>query len=183
MAKVSDEELLEWLENEDEATRLLRAQRLRFLVEAYGEPHDLLLPGGLISFYAFQEARLCFLNGQFIGCVLLSQVVLEHILTGIFKMSGRDDLAKGGFQLITQRALTEGLISQEEYNAFDSLRDRRNPYVHPRDPMDKKEFSHRMVRENKAAEILFEDDAHLAMQTILRLLNRHPFAFKGNDHE
>ena len=176
-------EYKEWLKKEDKATRSLRADRLRFLVETYGEPRHLLLPGGPISFYAFEESRLCFLNGQFIGCILLSQVVLEHILDGLFKMAGRDDLERAGFQLLTREALSEGYISQNEYDAFNLLRDRRNPYVHPRDPMDKKEFVRRMVMENKAAEMLFEEDARMAIQTIFRLLSRYPFAFPGDGYE
>lgn len=177
------DEYKEWLKKEDQATRSLRADRLRFLVETYGEPRHLLLPGGPISFYAFEESRLCFLNGQFIGCVLLAQVVLEHILDGLFNMEGCDDLEKAGFQLLTREALSQGYISQNEYEAFNSLRNRRNPYVHPRDPKDKKWFGRRMVMENKAAEMIFEDDARVAIHTIFRLLSRYPFAFPGDGCE
>lgn len=62
MEKMSDEELLEWLKKENEATRPFRVDRLRFLVEEFGEPRHLFLPGGKIPLYAFKEARLCFLD-------------------------------------------------------------------------------------------------------------------------
>lgn len=181
MDKISDEELLEWLKREDEATRSFRVDRLTFLVEEFGVPRHLALPGGFIPLYAFEEARLCFLNGQFIGCILLSQIVLEYILTGLFKMAGRDDLEKASFKLLIQEALSERIISQDEYNAFDSLRTRRNPYTHYRNATDKKGISMRIVLENKEAERIFEGYARFAIQTIFRLLKRYPFAFPNHN--
>ena len=106
MKKLRNKELLEYLKNEDESTRFFRLDRLKFLINSYGQSRHLLFLGGPISAYAFEEARLSFLNGLFIGCVLLSQIVIEHFLAGLFRMGGRDDLEGVGFYKLINEALS-----------------------------------------------------------------------------
>jgi HEPN domain-containing protein len=173
----TDDRISEFLTEEDVVSRPFRVERMKFLLNEWGEPRHLLLPGGLIAAPAFEEARLCFLNGEFIACVLLSQVVLEHVLAGALKMAGRDDLERAGFEKLLREALSEGIISGEEFEAFDSLRERRNPYVHSRHPTDAGGLVRRMTAEDRELEELFETDARLAVQTMFRLLKRGPYGF------
>jgi len=114
----SDAEYLQWLMAEDEASREARLERLRWLVETFGEPRHLLFRGGPISYRAFEEARLCFLNGQFIATTLLSQVVLEHMLAGLFHSAGRDDLKGSGFKRLMKEAVKEGIINDRGARCF-----------------------------------------------------------------
>lgn len=177
----SDAEYLEWLVGEDEASREARLERLRWLVETFGEPRHLLFRGGPISYRAFEEARLCFLHGQFIATTLLSQVVLEHMLAGLFHSAGRDDLKGSGFKRLMKEAVKERIISAEEHDAFERIRQRRNPVVHYRDPMNQENIMYRAMREDTTIRQVLEDDARTALYTIFNLLNRHPFAFRTED--
>ena len=177
----SDAEYLEWLVAEDEASREARLERLRWLVETFGEPRHLLFRGGPISYRAFEEARLCFLNGQFIATTLLSQVVLEHMLAALFHSAERDDLKGSGFKRLVDEAVKERIITSEEHAAFDRIRQRRNPVVHYRDPMNQESIIYRAIREDTTIRQVLEDDAKTALSTIFNLLNRYPFAFGTED--
>jgi hypothetical protein len=152
---ITDEECGKWLEQEDGASRPVRLSRLALIVNEYGPPRHLLIPGGFVPAQAFEEARWCYVNGQFIGCVLLCQVVLEHILAGQFSLMGKDKTAKSGFGNLCAEAEKERFISAEERDLFDSLRVKRNPYVHPRG-MDRADRIERrmMVEDSELDEIL-----------------------------
>ncbi len=139
--------LFAWLEMDEARSRPHRAERLRLLIDEYGEEGTVqLFPGGPVSALAFQEARLAYLQGLFLGCIVLCQACVEHMLAGIFRMSGRDDLNRAGFHKLLQEAWEEQFISKEEFELFGRLRMLRNPYAHPRAPGDKGGILRRSVR-------------------------------------
>src|SRR5688572_6824791 len=116
-------DLIAWLESDEAESRPYRAERLRLLLEHYGEDGTIrLFPGGPVSALAFEEARLAFLHGVFLGCVMLCQTCVEHMLAGIFRMSGRDDLDRVPFQKLLLAAKTERFISESEFALFERLR-------------------------------------------------------------
>lgn len=92
------------------------------MVGQYGAGRHHLFPGGFAPARAFEEARWCYVNGQFIGCVLLCKLMLEHVLAAHFSLKGEDEIVAGGFNLICEKAVKERLISQEEHDAFQVLR-------------------------------------------------------------
>jgi hypothetical protein len=151
--------------------------RLAFVAKEFGPPRHLLIPGGFVPAQAFEEARWCYVNGQFIGCVLLCQVVLEHILAGQFRLMGKDRIAKSGFKNLCAHAQKERFISSEEWRLFNSLRGKRNPYVHPRGMDRADRIERRMMVEESDMDQVLERDARLAVGIVLRLLKRYPFAF------
>lgn len=69
----------------------------------------------------------------------------------------------------------------EEHDAFERIRQRRNPVVHYRDPMNRENIIYRAMREDTTIRQVLEDDAKTALYTIFNLLNRHPFAFGTED--
>src|SRR5436853_7615422 len=113
---ITDDYIEQWLRNEDNASFDERQRRLRWLIDAFGQPAGYMVHhGGFISYRAFEEARRCYLYGQFIAVVLLCQIVLEHTLAGFFRAEGRNDLERDGFQRLLNEALQAGYISQQEY--------------------------------------------------------------------
>ncbi len=174
---MADEECTQWLEEEDSASRPFRTSRLAFVVNAYGAPRHLLIPGGYVPYRAFEEARWCYVNGHFIGCVLLCQVMLEHILAGHFGLMGKDKVAESGFKNLCAEAANERLITTEERKLFDSLRVKRNPYVHPRGMDSEDRIERRMISQGSQMEDILDEDARLAIGALFGLLKRYPFAF------
>lgn len=175
--QISNDELYGWLKTEDDDSRNSRVKRLKYLVQEFGEIGYISFYGGIISYHAFEELRLSFLNGQFIGCVLLSQIVAEHILAGLFEMQNQTDLKNAGFLKLLDEAFCQKIISQEEFDAFDSIRKTRNPYVHKKEVSHKNGIVSRMIDEKKTVESLFEENACTAIKSVFRLLNRYPFSF------
>lgn len=172
----TDGELLAWLEADEAHSRADRVQRLRLLTEEYGPNGIRIFPGGPVSAQAFEEARLAYLHGLFVSCVVMSQICLEQMLGGLFRMAGREDLRRGGAEVLLSEALRARFLSEDEFMLFDRLRKIRNPYAHYQDPENPRSLVHREVE----SRILFEDfvvtDAELAIVTLLRLCRRHPFA-------
>jgi hypothetical protein len=54
------------------------------------------------------------------------------MLAGLLRVAGRDDLERATFSKLLEAAKEERLISSEELDLFDRLRELRNPYVHAR---------------------------------------------------
>lgn len=171
----------DWLEAEDQARFHGRLGRLKFAVEQYGEPRHQLMTGGMIGYRAFEEARWCFVNGQFIACVVLTQMVLEHMLAGLFRIAGRDDIADAGFRRLLEEAQTESFISSVEFDKFEGLRKLRNPYSHSRRPLADDSIEMRMLKANAPYEEIVENDASEALQMLFSILQRKPFSFRTGD--
>lgn len=170
----------EWLSAEDDATRSSRAVRLAFVLQAGGPLGNMLIPGGFVPARALDEARWCYVNGQFLASVLLCQAMLEHVLAGQYALMGKDSLIKKGFERLCDEALADHLISPSEHCAFASLRLLRNPYVHPKRMNDPKRMERRMMTENLSQEDIVEGDARQALLTVLRLMERYPFSFASD---
>ncbi|MEE9257374.1 MAG: hypothetical protein V3V56_09435, partial [bacterium] len=130
-------DFLTWLEDDEEKSRPYRVERLKLLVDEYGREGGRMFYGGLVSLWAFEECRLAYLHGLFLSCILASQVCVEHMLSALFRMAGRDDLERATFDSLLREARDERYLSDDEFVLFDRLRTLRNPYAHPRAPTSK----------------------------------------------
>lgn len=177
MDPMSDVEIAAYLVFADEESRTERIERMRVLLELFGCDGHMLFFGGVVPPHAFEEMRLCYLNGLYISCVVMAQLVIEHILTGLFEMGNRTDLEGVGFKKLTEEALTAGLISQEEFDGLDELRCLRNSYTHSQPIGHETCFIRRAAETGSHPRKLFEDDARKALGAVARLLSRQPFSF------
>jgi len=170
----------EWLAAEDDASRASRSPRLDFVIHAYGVPRHILIPGGFVPSRALEEAKWCFVNGQFLACILVCQVMLEGVLAGQYGLIGNDKAKEDGFKRLCDKGLAEGLISSLEHEAFTVLRQLRNSYTHPRNMDDPERIERRMMTEQRAVEEILEEDARHALLAALRLTQRYPFGFEDD---
>lgn len=164
------------LEADDERSRPHRAERLRFLFDEYGPQGIRIFHGGPVSEWAFEDCRRAYLHGLFLSCILLAQVCVEHMLAGLFRMAGRDDLERATFERLLKEAQAERFLSDAEFDLFDRLRRLRNPYAHPRAPTSKGAQMRRAIDSDASAESILVEDARLAITALLRLCRRPPFA-------
>jgi hypothetical protein len=172
----STAELIAWLEEGEAQSRAHRAQRLQLLVTEYGPEGIRLFHGAPISAIAFEEARQAYLHGLFVACTVMCQICLEHMLAGLFRMAGRDDLDRATYERLLREARDQSFLSEEEFRLFDRLRSLRNPYAHPRAPAGEGSLLRRMISADTAIEDLAVEDAQLAITALLRLCRRPPFA-------
>ena len=74
----------EWLSQEDSSCFEDRLSRLEWLIAASPAAEYWIFPGGLNARNLFEEARYCFVYGQFIATILLSLAYIELTLAAMF---------------------------------------------------------------------------------------------------
>lgn len=159
-----------WLDNEDKQCRDDRLNRLKWIIEEYPNIEMSLFHGGLKSHYLFEEARYCFVYGQYIASTMLSLSYIENTLASVFYTSGRNDLQRASLVNLLEESREEGLISESEFAVFDKVREIRNPLTHFRKPTDKKIIEYRAVKNNRHSYELLEEDAKTALKAAFRMM-------------
>ncbi len=92
---------------------------------------NLLFSGGLDPFVLY-EIESSFKQGNFIACILLSQLVVEHCLANRFLFTEYESYCTKGFALLISKAYELEFIDEEMKSKLTELRLMRNPFVHPR---------------------------------------------------
>lgn len=149
-----------WIVREDSAALLDRIARLDWLaancpVSEFG----FMVEGGWVSLRLLEEAKYCFVYGQFLASAILGVAFIERVIAARFFAAGRDDLERAsGFDLLRE-ALRTGWMSPDEFEQFDTVRRLRNPIVHFRRSLAPDTIEHRAVRGDTHPEVLVENDA------------------------
>ena len=160
----------EWLDNEDRQCRGDRLHRLKWVIEEYPNIDISLFHGGLKFHYLFEEARYCFVYGQYIASTMLSLSYIENTLASVFYASGRNDLQRARVVDLLKEAKEEGLISESEFTVFNKVRKIRNPITHFRKPSDKETIEYRAVKNDRYPYELLEEDAKTALKATFRMM-------------
>lgn len=176
------QDLQRWLCGEHEATIKERAKRLSFIVKELGPAEGIqLFHGAELNKEFFEEARWCFVNGQYVGCLLLCQCFLEQSLSSLLAQAGVSDrmsdkrLEMAGFCELIDTACEIGVITSKEAADFHWVRETRVQYVHPKPVFSKNHIAHRYLQEGKMPKEVYESDARRAILIVLRLIRRPPF--------
>ena len=169
----------EWLDNEDKQCWDERLNRLKWIIGEYPNIDVSLFHGGLKSYYLFEEARHCFVYGQYIASTMLSLSHIENTLASVFYASGRNDLQRARVVDLLKEAKEERLISQSEFTVFNKVRRIRNPITHFRKPGDKETIEYRAVKNDRHPYELLEEDAKTALKAIFRMMAK----FSISKHE
>jgi hypothetical protein len=167
---------LEALRRDDEETRECRTNIIRCLEGIWIKDRWIGFQGD-IPLRAYEESRRCYINGEYLGCVLLCQLTLEHMLAGYLHMGGKDILRKG-FRYALRRACEVGMISNEEYDELDQLRKWRDIYTHFRNPIEL-HIAKRTVQGNTGFPDKLKDDANTMLSLMISILARRPFSLGG----
>lgn len=160
----------QWLLSEDSGCLQQRASRLSWLVEKAPQAHMWTFPGGWLSKHLFEEARYCFVYGQFLGAAVLGFAFVERTLSSMFYGAGRNDLQKATSKRLVEEAVRAGWIQPREAKAFERARTLRNPLVHFRRPLhdDLPEF--RAVENGCQPYDILEMDAKHIIEVMFRLV-------------
>jgi len=171
-----DAELTEWITSADANSLAERLERLKYVRDHFNRDHGILFQGGHIPARAFDEMQFSYIHGSYISCVLAAQVVLEHMLEAALEWNDHDDIHGAGFARLCYAALAEDLISQDEFDRFNTLRRLRNPYTHSQPLMGRSCIIRRVTETGIPAEELFKVDAETALAAVIGLVSRPPFA-------
>ena len=162
----------EWLRNEDTDCYQERVARLEWLISKSPDQVTWLFHGGLLSKYLFEEARYCFVYGQFLSTIILGFSFIEHTLASLFYAAGQDKMERTRAIVLFRKALEQHLINKEEFNHLDRIREFRNPIVHFRRPGDEDRIEYKSVLQSEHPYDLLEEEAQFVMRIILRLLGK-----------
>lgn len=122
---------MEWLEKYAEFNT--PRKRVKFFRSHVVNMHvgDLLFYGG-IDPAILAEIEDSFKRGNFVACVLLCQLVIEHALASIFLLTEYESITTKGFAKLIAKAAELGVIDNDIESQLTELRRMRNPYVHPK---------------------------------------------------
>jgi len=162
----------EWLTREDSVCRQDRLARLDWLASRMPAAEYWAFPGGLMSKYLFEEARYCFVYGQFLATIVLGLSYIEHTLAALFYAAGRNDLERATMSKLLQEGLDCGLIDQHEFENLEHARRVRNPVTHFRRPLHTNTLEYRAVTQSELPYTIIEEDARHVMETALHLLGK-----------
>ena len=121
----------------------------------------------------FEEARYCFVYGQFLSSAILGFAFIERTLAAMFYASGRNDLERSSSKKLFQEAQNEGWISKAEFDLFEKARKLRNPLTHFRTPMDEELPESRAFSEGSQPHEVVENDARQILEVVFRLVERN----------
>ena len=161
---------LKWLKDEDALCFEDRRTRLNWLVKNSPIAEYWLFPGGLMAKSLFEEARYCFVYGQFIATSLLGLAYIERTLSALFFEAGRNDLKRASLSNLLNEALDCGLINREEFRDLERIRKKRNSFAHFRKPGHKEGIEHRSIVEGEAPYNVIEQDAFGVISATLRMV-------------
>lgn len=163
----------EWLSQEDSSCFEDRLSRLEWLTAASPAAEYWGFPGGLNARSLFEEARYCFVYGQFIATILLSLAYIELTLAAMFFAAGRNDLERAPLWQLLEVAHGNGLIGDGEYEDLERIRSNRNAYAHFRNPGHQDNLGARSVSENAMPYEVIEQDATESMAAAMRLVAKN----------
>lgn len=161
----------EWLDNEEHRCRDDRLERLKWIMQKYPKIDGQMFYGGIKSYYLFEEARYCFVYGQYIASTMLSLSYIENTLGSIFYAGRRNDLERASLADLLKQANKERLISDQEFIVFDKVRKIRNPLTHFRKP-NKEDLELQSFARGMNTYEMLEEDAKVALTASFRIMEK-----------
>lgn len=153
----------------DKATFNDRLSRFRYLYEYYPE-YNTIMFGTDESYRIFHEVKSCFINGEFISVVILAISFIERRFQESLKINGFEKESKETLSSILKRFKGKSSIPDYFIDRVDSLRLKRNPFVHMRDIDDEDNLYIRSSLKKRSIEAVLENDAKEAIALMLESL-------------
>ena len=146
----------------DENTFDERLTRLKYLHRVF--PTDYSFMMSLSAHHLFNESRRAFVNGEFVGTMLLAQAFIEHWLQPQLEARGYCfSKSKGGLYYIINCLRDGKHMHNFLIDKIDCLRRVRNPFVHAVPFEDPYNISQMSLSTLKAPEVLLEEQAQEAL--------------------
>ena len=162
----------EWLSNEDSQAHDDRLSRLRLISELVSKGQYWAFHGGLLSKYLFEEARYCYVYGQYLATVILGLAYIERTLAAQLYAAGHEIAKNARLADLLDEAQESGLIDTDEFEDMETIRSKRNAYTHFRTPLHGEDIEHRVVVEDDLPYDIIERDAAAVISLALHLVGK-----------
>ena len=138
-----------------------RAERIRWLSSVMPQNAGYMMP--LESSRVFQEAKDCFVYGQLVATMVLAASFIEHWLTGLLNAQGQQKVSSKGLAAIIEHCRDQHLLPAVICDKVDSLRQKRNPFVHLKGFDHPHGLGQRMLQLRSHPDAILEADAKDAL--------------------
>jgi hypothetical protein len=170
---LSGDEVAEtWLEQEDRVCRDDRLDRLKWVASLAPKENYWLFCGGQTAKFLLEEARYCFVYGQFLAASLVGTAFVELTLAAKLYASGRSDLKRANFSKLLEEAVKTGWINDAQHAQFTHVRVLRNRIAHFREPGEDETVERVAFAQQILPYELLEENARMVMTVAMRLLQR-----------
>ena len=124
-----------------------RLARLKYLNQIM--PKEFGIAADPETVFVFSEAKMSYINGEFIATILLAQAFIERKLQMHYESFGLEKIAKRGLKAIVSHARKNNILHIYLLEKIDILRKKRNPFTHFKSFENEFNLSQRMFKELK----------------------------------
>lgn len=162
-------QLIEALRWHDDESRTARARRIEWASSLYQSPG--IVSGEFAQLRLMEEARACFIYGQFLATVLCATSAVEHLLVAELEtkisLSGKETLGP-----LVQMACDADLFPQEVIQRLRAMNECRTPLAHRRSPEHRSTLVSRYLHHKVHPDALMESDARSALEVMYEVFSR-----------
>ena len=158
--------LVEALSSYDDNSRIERAKRIDWASSLY-QPSGLVC-GELVPLDLMEEARECFVQGQYMAVVLCAASVVEHLLVAELEERNGTSNGKRTLGLSIEEAESAQMYSAETISYLKELNELRNPLAHRRGADDVSTLANRYLMQQVHPTVLKEKDAKWSLEVMYK---------------
>lgn len=148
-----------------------RLKRLNWLKDNFPEDFEMLCTFEIL--FLLKEAKMTFINGEFVATILLTVSAIEHRLQSLLLNKGYVKESKKGLKYILKFMRENGLLSDYLFKSIDKLRLFRNPFVHLKSYKDENCISERVMTEFSPPETILEREAKMALNLMYTIYTQN----------
>ena len=162
-----------FLELQDQKSREHRARRMAKLVKVIQMPrHGFLMHGAEVTSTGFEEARLAYVNGLYLSCIMVSLLVVERHIAGLLYGAGYEPAKEARAIDLVKEASKRALLNNRQMKNIERLRKIRNDYAHFRGFNRTDSNFRRSVELRLAPFLILAKDATLSLQVMAEVMNQ-----------
>lgn len=161
-----------WLTNTNKVFSKKGANRLKWLVSQAPRSSHWVFPGGTVTINLFEAASYCFVNGQFLGAMVMGLSYIEHTLAGLFAAAGRKELENAGVVVLAREAMSLALLKQREFDIIKEATKKRDAKLATRRTIGLRDVENPIIEEDDQESAVYEEDGRKVMSVVIRLLDK-----------
>jgi hypothetical protein len=161
-----------WLSATNKVFSEKGSNRLEWLVSQTPRSSHWVFPGGTVTINLFEAASYCFVNGQFLGAMVMGLSYIEHTLASLFAAAGRKELENSEVEVLAREAMSLALLKQKDFDIIKDATKKRNAKFASRRFVGMQNAENPMVEEDERDSAIYEEDGRKVMSVVIRLLDK-----------
>lgn len=145
---------------------------MEWLVSQTPRSSHWVFPGGTVTINLFEAASYCFVNGQFLGAMVMGLSYIEHTLAGLFAAAGRKELENAGVEVLAREAMSLALLKQKDFDIIKEATKKRDAKLSLRRSVGGQADENSVIEEDAQESAVYEEDGRQVMSVVIRLLDK-----------